>query len=421
MNDKFIIKGGNPLNGVIKVRGAKNAAFPIIASTLLTNKDCVISNVPLIEDVFRMLKIMESIGAEISWLEKRKVKINCKDVNPSRLPFDVISRFRGSILILGPLLARFKKVRIVPPGGCIIGARSLDTHLDAFRQMGVEIAYKKKVFQFSLKEEEKKKEVVLKEFSVTATENILLFSSLLKKETILKIADEDYQVQELVKVLRKMGVRVSSLGCHAFKIKGEQKLKGFSHRLISDPIEGGTFIITALITKGEVTIKNAGLPFLTLFLKKLKDFGAAFEILKNDSIKVYYSPRIKMDKIQSLPYPGIHTDLQPVLGVLATQSRGQTLIHDPLFEGRLKYLEKLNKMGADIFFSDPHRAIVRGPTRLYGMEVPSLDLRAGATLIIAGLVAKGETILSDAYQIDRGYEKIEERLQKLGADIKRRE
>ena len=238
-------------------------------------------------------------------------------------------------------------------------------------------------------------------------------------KTILKIADQDYEAQELSKVLKKMGVKIKGARTHDLEIIGKKSLKGFTHSIISDPIEAGTFIAAALATKGEVLIKNAELSFLSLFLKRLKDSGAHFKILGPKLIKVFPSNKLKIDKIQSLPYPGIHTDLQPELGVLSTQTKGPTLIHDPLYEGRLKYLEELNKMGADIIFCDPHRAIVNGPTPLRGIEIPSPDLRAGAALIIAGLIAKGQTIIHNIYQIDRGYERIEERLQKLGADIKR--
>ena len=419
MTEKFIIKGGKSLKGKVEMRGAKNAAFPIIAASLLTKKTCIIGNLPLIEDVFKMIKIVENIGAEVSWIEKRKIKINCKKIDPSKLPLDVISCFRGSILILGPLLARFSKTEIVPPGGCLIGARPIDTHLDAFKQLGVEIFLKGGIYCFKKSNQKTNKEVVLREFSVTATENVLLFSSLSKGKTILKIADEDYQIQDLIKVLNKMGAIIKRIGPNSFEIRGLKSLKGFNHNIISDPIEGGTFIVAALATKGDVLIKKIDLSFLTLFLKRLKDFGALFKIISPNSIRVLPSPRLRMDKIQSLPYPGIHTDLQPELGVLATQSKGPTLIHDPLFEGRLKYLEELNKMGADIVFCDPHRAVINGPTPLYGIEIPSPDLRAGAAILIAGLVARGTTTISNIYQIDRGYERIEERLQALGADIKR--
>jgi len=432
MAEKFVIQGGKSLKGEIEVGGAKNAAFPILAATLLTKEPCVIDNIPLIEDVFRMINILESLGAKISWLSKRKIEVQAKNVDLNKLPSDIVRRFRGSILIIGPLLARFDKIKIPPPGGCLIGARPIDTHLDVFSQVGNKVSRKGDFYYFQKLKPKKQEfktvdylnkksvlEVVLSEFSVTATENVLLFSALSPQKTAVKIADQDYQVQEIVKVLRKMGAEIKNVGPHAFEIKGKKKLKGFKHKIISDPIETGTYIVAALATKGEVTIKKAELGFLDLFLKKLHDFGAKFEIKSKNEIKIYPSDKLIIDKVQSLPYPGLHTDLQPYLGVLSTQTKGQTMIHDPLYEGRLKYLEEINKMGADIVFCDPHRAIVSGPTSLFGVEIPSLDLRAGAALIIAGLMAKGETTIKNIYQIDRGYEKIEEKLTQLGADIKR--
>jgi len=418
MAEKFVIKGGKPLKGEVGIMGAKNAAFPILAAALLTKQSCIIDNLPLIEDVFQMLKILEGLGAKVSWLDKKKIKVRCANISPRKIPFDIVGCFRGSILIAGPLLARFNKLKIPPPGGCLIGVRPIDTHLDAFSQLGVKVSSEDNLYTFRKQKSELAK-VVLREFSVTATENVLLFSALSNKKTILKIADQDYQIQELIKVLKKMGAKIKMTGVHTLEIIGIKNLKGFEHTIISDPIETGTFIVATLATKGEVVIKNAEFSFLDLFLKRLKDFGANFEILAKNKIKILPSKKLKIDKIQSLPYPGIHSDLQPELGVLATQTKGPTLIHDPLFEGRLKYLEELNKMGADIIFCDPHRAIVYGPTQLQGIEIPSSDLRAGAALIIAGLIAKGKTVINNIYQIDRGYERIEERLQQLGADIRR--
>jgi len=292
--------------------------------------------------------------------------------------------------------------------------------------MGVEVTSDKKFYDFKKKNKSVStqgpgapKDVVLDEFSVTATENVLLFASSQNCKTTLKIADQDYQVQELIKVLEKMGAKIKYAGPHIFEIIGTEKLKGFNCSLIADPVEAGTFIVAVLATQGDVLVKNVETEYLSLFLKKMKSFGANLEFPEPRAVRVLPSPNIKMTKIQSMPYPGIHTDLQPNFGILATQTKGATLIHDPLFEGRLKYLEELNKMGADIIFCDPHRAIINGPTILHGIEIPSLDLRAGAALIIAGLVANGVTTINNAYQVDRGYEKIEERLQKLGADIKR--
>jgi len=422
MPEKFIIQGGKPLRGTIEARGAKNAALPVMAAALLTKEPCLIDNLPLIEDIFRMIEIMENLGAKVSWLGERKIKIKCGRLNPENLPCKTVGYLRTSILFLGPLLAQFKDVQMPPPGGCVIGARPLDTHFDAFRQLGIEVFPKGNFYCFKKTKNSSdsgKREVVLREFSVTATENVLLRSALFAGKTLIKIADQDYGVQELARVLAKMGAKIKGFGTHNLEIEGAKKLKGFSHKIISDPIETGTFIAAALATRGDVLIKKAELSFLSLFLKRLKDFGANLKVLDDDSIRILPSNKLRIDKIQSLPYPGIHTDLQPELGLLATQNKGPTLIHDPLYEGRLKYLEELNKMGADIIFCDPHRAIINGPTPLHGIEIPSPDIRAGAALVIAGLVAKGRTTIHNIYQIDRGYERIEERLQKLGADIKR--
>ncbi|MBM3250919.1 MAG: UDP-N-acetylglucosamine 1-carboxyvinyltransferase [Candidatus Nealsonbacteria bacterium] len=438
MPEKFVIYGGKPLKGEVEIKGAKNAAFPILAAALLTRETCILDNLPLIEDVFQFLRVLEILGAKISWLEKRRIRINCSEINPLKIPPEIVCRFRGSVLLIGPFLARFNKVKIPPPGGCLIGARPIDTHLDAFSQAGIKVSIlspdkennkeKKDNLYFFEKKQQEGKEVILREFSVTATENLLLFFASKPQKTILKIADLDYQVQELIRVLKKMGVEVREIGAHTIEIRGTKNPRGFQHKLISDPIETGTFIVATLATGGDVLIKNAELSFLTLFLKRLKDFGASFRIINKDAIRVLPSgyrgsgqgvKNLKMDKIQSLPYPGIHSDLQPELGVLATQTEGPTLIHDPLFEGRLKYLEELNKMGANIIFCDPHRAVVYGPSKLQGIEISSLDLRAGAALIIAGLTAEGKTVINNIYQIDRGYERIEERLQQLGADIRR--
>jgi len=423
MEEKFIIQGGKPLQGEVEIRGAKNAAFPILAATLLTKETCLIDNIPLIEDVLKMIKILEGLGASVVWKDKRKIEINTADIKLSKMPIDLVGKFRGSVLLIGALLARFKTVKIPPPGGCIIGARPIDTHLDALEQIGVKIFLDKNNNTYIFKKSESSQnshEVVLREISVTATLNMLLFGASNPKKTVIKIADQDYQVQDLIAVLEKMGADVKMTGIRQLEITGRKRLKGFKHSIMPDPIETGTFIVAALATKGTVTIKNAGIGFLDLFLKRLKDFGAEFNILDSKTIKILPSNNLKIDKIQSLPYPGIHSDLQPELGVLATQTKGPTLIHDPLFEGRLKYLDELNKMGADIIFCDPHRAIVYGPSQLQGIEIPSSDLRAGAAMIIAGLIAKGKTTIHNIYQIDRGYEKIEERLRQLGADIKRR-
>ena len=417
--EKFIIHGGKPLRGEIEVRGAKNAAFPILAATILTKEDCIISNLPLIEDVLLLLKILESMKAEVKWEGERTVKINTKKLDPSNIDSDLVCRFRGSVLLYGSLLARFGKVYLPQPGGCIIGTRPIDTHLDAFGQLGVKITKVKDGFALEAPKNLKNNEVILQEFSVTATENILLFASLIQEKVVVKIADEDYQVQELTKFLRRMGVAIKTAGVHAIEIKGAASLKGAEHKLMADPIEAGTFIVMAAATKGKVLVKNVETQYLELFLKKLKDFGVPIKLVSKNAVQILPWKQLHIDKIQTFIYPGIHSDLQSALGVLATQAKGSTLLHDPLYPARLKYLEEINKMGAEIYIADPHRAIINGPTKLYGTDLGTFDLRGGAALIIAALVAKGKSTISNIYQVDRGYEKIEERLQSLGADIKR--
>lgn len=421
--ESFLIHGGKKLEGEIEVRGSKNSAFPILVSTILTDKDCIIDNLPLVEDVFRLIEVLESMKVKVEWIGKRKVKINASKIDPKKINSSLVLKFRGSVLLFGALLARFGKVSLPQPGGCLIGARPIDTHLDAFSQLGVTIKENKKKFTLIAPKEIKDNVVILNELSVTATLNIALFASSIDKEIIIKIADGDYQNQELAKVLKKMGVKMSGIGSHTLKIKGLKKPKGFKHFLMYDPIEAGTFIIMALTSRSNILVKNVEYPFLEFTLKKLEDCGAKFEIIKRKNnivdVRVLPSKDIIIRKIQSLPFPGLPPDFLPLIGVLATRTRGSTLIHDPLYEGRLKYMEGLNKMGADIFFSDPHRAIVTGVKKLYGSDMGSFDLRGGASLIIAGLIAEGDTIIRNIYQVDRGYEKLEERLRKLGANIER--
>jgi len=419
MPERFIIHGGKPLHGEIGAKGAKNAAFPILAATLLTKEECVIENLPLIEDVFRMVEILKGLGSEISWPGERTIKIKNTCIDPTALREDIVGCLRGSVLFQGPLLARFGRVQSLQPGGCIIGARPIDTHLDAFSQLSVEIKRSGKNYLLNNRNRGRGGRVVLDEFSVTATENVMIFASLTRAKTIIKTADQDYQVQELARFLQKIGVKIKGAGTHEVIVEGAKKLKGARHKLIHDPMEAGTFILTAAATRGDVLVKNVEIDFLELPLKKLKDFGVPWQMTGKKSLRVLPWKKLAIDKIQSLPHPGIPSDLQSAFGVLATQAKGSTLIHDPLYEGRLKYLEELNKMGAEIYFADPHRAIINGPSQLYGRELDSLDLRGGAALIIAGLIARGRTIVNNIYQIDRGYEKIEERLQGLGADIKR--
>lgn len=419
--ESFVINGNKPLRGEIEVMGSKNAATPILAACLLTDEPCFIDNLPLIEDVFRMLEIMESIGVKITWLDKRKIKVEAAGIDLKEMKIDLVSKMRSSILLIGPLLVRRGEIKMPHPGGCIIGARPVGTHFDALTDLGAEI-FQDGNFYYLKGKKLRPAEIVLGEFSVTATENILMVASLLNGKTILKIAATEPHVQDLCFFLKKMGAKIKGVGTYNLEIEGVKKLKGARHNIIPDTNEAGTFIILAAAARAKILIKNLKINHLDLVLKKIKEMGANFEVKKNknrDALLVKPAGVYKSAKIQTMPYPGIPTDLQAPFGVLCTQAEGTSLIHDPLYEGRLKYLDELNKMGANAIICDPHRAIITGPTSFYGTKIISYDLRAGASLIIAALIAKGESTISDIYQVDRGYEKIDERLRMLGADIRR--
>jgi UDP-N-acetylglucosamine 1-carboxyvinyltransferase len=416
---KFIIHGGKKLSGEIEVKGYKNAATPIIAASLLTTEECIIKNVPRIGDVFQMVEILESMGVNISWLTPSALRIKAEDINPEKMNFKAVSRMRSSILLLGPLLVRCGKFKIPQPGGCVIGARPIGSHFTALEKLGAKITRENGFYCFEAKKLEGK-EIVLPEFSVTATENLMMAASLTEGTTTIKIAALEPQVQDLAKFLKKMGAKIKFGNFNTIVIKGIKKLHGAVHTVIPDPIEAGTFAIAAVATKSELTIKNVIRDHLDLVFDKLAEMGAKFEFNGNN-VTIKPVGMLTSAKIEARIFPGLPTDLQAPFGILATQAQGTTLIHDTLFEGRLGYINELNKMGANAIICDPHRALISGPTQLYGAEITSFDLRAGATMIIAALVAQGESTISNIEQIDRGYENIEERLRNIGADIARTE
>ena len=417
MTEKFIIQGGNPLNGTVSISGYKNSAGPCLAATLLTKEDCIIDNLPLIKDVLNLIEILKEMGAEVEWLDKKKIRINTANIDIQRINADKFSKTRISVLLMGPLLARFKNFTIPHPGGDRIGVRPIITHLEAFKKLGVEITEEEGFYCFKA-DNLYPKEIVLKEISVTATENLLLAASLIPGTTKIIGAAAEPQVQDVGTMLKEMGAEIDGLGAHVITINGKQELKGTSHKIIPDWTEAGTFIVAACVTPGQVKIENLNVSHLDLFLDKLEEIGVKFEKGPN-SILVDYSPNLKATKVQSLPYPSFQTDLLPIISVLLTQAQGKSLIHDPLYDNRFGHLQEFKKMGADIELVDPHRALIYGKTPLKGLGVESWDIRAGASLVIAGLLAQGKTTLSDIYQIDRGYEEIEEKLKNIGAKIQR--
>jgi UDP-N-acetylglucosamine 1-carboxyvinyltransferase len=428
---KFIIEGGKPLKGQIGVAGAKNAATPILAACLLTTEPCLIENLPLITDVFAMIEILKSMGVKVNWLGKRSLRIQApKDLNLEKINQDSVCKMRSSILLLGALISRFKKFSLPQPGGCIIGARPIDSHLDALESLGVKILVKDRCY-FVEKKELVGNEITMKEFSVTATENTILAAVLAEGRTIIKCAAAEPYVQDLCYFLRKMGAKISGIGTHTLIIEGVKKLKGAQHFLIYDPIEMITFLSLAGAVKARMTIKNVIPEFIQSELVKFEEVNLAFKIKNQKIFKKGWNYQVAdvevwpsghllaVKKVHNMPYPGFAADGLPPFAVLLTQAEGTSLVHDWMFEGRQKYIDELNKMGANAIICDPHRALITGPTPLYGTKITSFDLRAGATLIIAALVAKGQSEINNVQQVDRGYEMIEKRLKKIGASIRR--
>lgn len=419
MEEVFEIEGGQVLAGEIAVSGSKNATTPILAATLLTTETCVIQNMPRIEDVFRMLEILTGLGAEVEWRDERTVAVTAREIDPKKLDAHLVKRLRSSILCLGPLSARFDMFAFYYPGGCSIGARPIDTHFDAFAKMGVNIVSDgEKQYRIDATKRVART-VVLKEFSVTATENAMMLAAALPGKTVIKMAAAEPHVEDLGIFLAQMGAKVSGLGTHTIEIEGG-KLSGAEHSILPDANEAATFLVLGAATRSDIVVVNARVKNLEAVIEKLLEFGVGIEVLDENRIRVFFREALMSPgKVKPEIYPGIPTDTQALFGVLAAVSQGETLIHDHFYEGRFNYVSELEKMGVKTKVLNPHQAEVVGGAELRGTTIKSFDLRAGAALIIAALVAHGKTVIEEIYQVDRGYERIEERLQKLGASIKR--
>lgn len=419
----FRIQGGATLQGEISVFGSKNAALPLIAATLLTKETVTLENIPAIADVTRMREIVEAMGVQTDFADNR-LRITAAAITTDNLPDDRIKSLRGSILLLGALLGRQRAVRLAFPGGDIIGARPIDAHIDAFRQLGAVVTAQDRTSITIDGSNLKADKVVLKEFSVTATENVLLAAALLPGTTTIHIAAAEPHVVALAELLNAMGANIQGAGTHTIIVEGVEALHGATFRNIPDMLEAGFFILLAAAAASTLTVRNVPVDHLLLFFKKLDDIGINYRIhnAASDISDVTVQPgKLKAFTMQSLPHPGIPTDLQAPFAVIATLAAGTSLIHDPLYEGRFKHIHELQKMGANAVICDPHRVIITGPSTLYGQRIPSLDIRSGATLLLAGIVASGETIIEEAEIIDRGYAQLEERLQKVGVNISRGE
>jgi len=418
MIQKFLIKGGVPLSGEVEISGYKNSAGAILSAALLTEEPCVIDNLPRCTDVLDQISIIEQMGGKIEWLSEHKIKLDAKNLNPEKIPFGLFQKMRVSVLLIGPLLARFRKFKVPHPGGDKIGIRPVAMHLETLKKFGVKFWEENGFYCFETPENIEGAVIALKEFSVIGTEIVMMLAACAKGKTMIEIAAAEPQVQDLCSMLQKMGAKIKGCGNHTLEIEGKNKLSGAEFSICADPLETGTFLIAFALTGGQGTIKNAEPRHLTFFLERMKDIGVNLEISETQ-ITVNPSTGFKGTKIQVLPYPGFPTDLQPQTAVLLTQAQGKSLVHEPLYENRFQHLQELRKMGGDIEITDPHRALIFGKTELTGTKVDASDIRAGAALILAGLTARGETIVDNIFHIERGYEKFDQKLKSLGAVIEK--
>jgi len=418
----FEIEGGTTLKGEIRINGAKNAALPMLCGALLTSEKCTFLDVPNITDIDNLLEIFEAIGAKVKRdKEKRTAEIEAKDINLEALSdLDDVRKFRASLLMLGPILTRMGACEILMPGGCVIGARSNSIHTDGLRTLGAEVEETEDSIQATFKGDKlANKRLLLSEASVTGTENLAMFLAGKPETAEIYFAAAEPHVCATLNMMADMGAKVEGAGTHHVKITGTSNLKGGTFTIPPDGLLVGTYAIAALLTQGELMITNVNHKELFSFYGVLKRLGAQFEML-DDALHVKPSPNLKsIAKVQTAIYPGFSTDLQSPLGVLLTQCEGDSLLFETLFENRLTYLLELEKMGAKVQTLNPHQAKISGKTALRAAEVQSWDLRAGAAMVLAGLIAEGYTKVTNIDYIDRGYEDFVENLNRLGANIER--
>ncbi len=412
---KYVVEGEHKLSGTIRVSGAKNAASKIIAATLLSNEPCTITNVPAIEDIGHMLNILEDIGATIT-RTPGQITINPATVKHSTPQAELIRKSRSSVMLAGPLLARFGSVTLAHPGGCVIGQRPIDLFLSGFKAMGATIEEHEESYTLSATKLRGTR-IVMPFVAVTATESLMMTACLAEGTTTIVNAAMEPEIPALAEYLNRCGAKISGAGTPIITIEGVQKLGGSTYELIPDRIETGSFVIMGLLTQSEITITGCNPEHIETVLEVLRRAGAELEI--GDTYITTKPSKLTGISIRTHEYPGFPTDLQAPFTVLMTQAQGQSLIHEIIFEGRLFYTDKLVQMGAKIVMCDPHRVLVTGPSQLHGKKLDSPDLRAGMALVLAGLVAKGQTTIDHIHQIERGYEDIIGRLSALGAVIKK--
>ena len=427
--EKFVIEGGVPLSGTITPAGNKNGALPILAACLLTGDEVILRNVPRISDVDAMVKLLEALGARVQWLNQSEVSVDASTVDTTQVDRDLAERIRASFLLAGPLLARFGTARMPPPGGDVIGRRRLDPHLDAFRALGAlvddrpaEITLTAPPLGLS------PCDFLMDEPSVMATENALMAAALTRGPTVIRNAASEPHVQDLARMLVAMGAAIDGIGSNVMTVHGQASLRGCTHTIAPDHIEIGSFMALAGVTGGELIVKDTRPDDLRMIRLVFERLGLRSEVHGHDIIVPGNQELVirndsgdHMPKVEDGPWPAFPADLTSIALALATQAAGSVIIHEKMFENRLFFTDKLVNMGASILICDPHRAIVQGPRRLRGSRVESPDIRAGMAMLIAALCADGVTEIANIRQIDRGYERIDERLRDLGARITRLE
>ena len=415
---KLEIKGGKKISGNIIISGSKNATLPILAATILTNKKVIIKNIPIVKDVITMMELLKAIGSSIKFNKKnKKIEINNRKSLTTFASYRLLRTMRAGVLVLGPLLAKYGMAKVSLPGGCAIGSRPINYHLDALKKMGAKIKIKDGYIIASAKKGLKGCKIKFPKISVGATENVLIAASFSQGETKLRNCAIEPEIDDLINFLKKLGCNIKKNGKRGINVIGVQKLKSTIHKVIFDRIEAGTYIIAAALTKGKLKIKNINPKIMLTEIRLLRKMGVRI-IKKKNYIIASRSKKLRGINVVTRPYPGFPTDLQAQIMVLMTKSAGISNIREGIFENRFMHVSELRRMGAQIV-TNGNKAKIFGKSKLNGAEVMATDLRASVCLVLAGLVPSNRTILNRIYHLDRGYEKIESKLSKCGAQIKR--
>ena len=417
--DKFVIRGGNPLLGTVRISGAKNAALPAMAAALLTEEPVVLENIPQVRDIETTRKLLAAMGAEVELgygRAQHRTTICCKDLNSPEASYELVKTMRASTLVLGPLVARCGRARVSLPGGCAIGARPIDLHIKGLERLGAQITQEHGYVEAEAKRL-KGAEIVFDKITVTGTEDLLMAATLAEGETVMQNCAREPEVTDLANLLNKMGAKIEGAGTATIRVKGVEKLHGAKHRIIPDRIEAATFIIAGALTDGDLNVSGCDPSHLGALLQKLHEAGVKTKH-SADAVRVQGNGNLKSADMITEEYPGFPTDLQAQYMALATQAEGASVITENIFENRFMHALEMTRMGANIKI-EGRRAVVRGKSPLSGAAVLASDLRASASLVLAALVAEGETIIDRVYHIDRGYENIEEKLRGVGAQIRR--